>query len=1045
MCLRVTHKYGCGHEVSANAPCATSRSQPCGVQNDKTVKHEGLCEPCDIEPSSIWDLKETPEFDPIQSSRRLSSEPGSQWETRDNGARKEKEKEKNTHVSLEDGWERTNAGKARTGDDEPENDGGLVFMTATNPADFKSKTNMTKVRKKAMDSFMKSDSGIMSRSSAKSKLPPASALERPADSNFEDSRIPELSSTSTSGSLITVQPTQDELELWIRAYRLELSISGKTQEQNSHAEWPKVQFQSEKLKLLTGFESQEQAEAYAPDDVQPMVQDTGHIYPNPAHSFQEPASHTEGLSWSTFLDMAERRRIQNRIAQRNYRKKLKRRLEDLERRAAESSREDEIDLTSDMDNSSDPQVMAYQGPSDVVTIECVCGNTNDHRFIIPCIACGKWQHITCYYGLAQDIVESHECSNCSDIEPTGRRRDPLKRERVEDLELMTNTSAIPSQKRPKTAGGASSVNVRTDATSQPSHIDDDTWSSYSVLEFPRVPRLSETDKSVRTTSLKVNQVQSVNTKERSSSDYTEQDFVTLAVDAKDEPLAPINTASDEHVKGMQVEEQDVEIAWEAKILTHASELLQTNWTQVQDLLPESWKWDIEYQNQCWTCTPLEPHIPTNYPLNIARSPVVLPVEYRWPPVGGMNPPPDPRPSAPIDCRSALQMDVVCDVFLTFEGITGFYLLISGLLQLIVPEEFDVAWAASHLPHKYGGLKVCYIVQSLEPTMLPLSTTETSHFEPALVSTRSGLSSIFKQSRSSSGSLGLPLKLNDFIEARPKSGHRKEKYAARIGLKVAKAGEPYLVMSTHVIAEAILARSYRTALFPRTRGSFDKLEEDWNKHVEIWAHNERIGTIHKSFDEEAEIYPNGFCHDVTLIKPSTPASVKDMASPMPGIGWLNQESWSSLRQQTSAVKILGLTEAHRSAKSIKCSRPSEILVVGEGIFLNQTAATGNSKAVKDHDVSTWKSLVSRALLYRVYPDFDPPNGYSGVALYADGTRQDGTAGPGIVGFQSFVQRSGHVQSFNMEGPALDRRLQLGRVAFHGAFEVPEELKRDYTIV
>ncbi|KAF2825695.1 hypothetical protein CC86DRAFT_293828 [Ophiobolus disseminans] len=508
--------------------------------------------------------------------------------------------------------------------------------------------------------------------------------------------------------------------------------------------------------------------------------------------------------------------------------------------------------------------------------------------------------------------------------------------------------------------------------------------------------------------------------------------------------ASASRAESSNSYGERTTNQWIEELPEAHFLPDCKHALDTGSTLVQDSLPKSWRWDVEYQTGCWTCTPLEIETPEQFPLTIAGAPVVLPVEYQWPPMGGVNPPPDPRPSAPIDCKAAVPLEVVRDIFLTFEGSLGFYLLINGLLQVIVPEDFDTAWASSHLPHKYGGLKVCFISQTMEATMLP-STTETTKTKPPLASQGPSLSNLFRPSRSATAFSGPTLRLNDYIEARPKANHRKEKYSGRIGLKVTKGSDPCLIMSTHIITEAILAKSHRSAIFGRGRDRFEKLDIDWNEHVEVWAGNEKIGTVAKTFDEEADIYPNGFHHDVTLIKPASAASVKDILSPMADLGWLNRKSWNSLRQHPSTVKILGPTEVHRSAKSIKCSRPSEILVVGEGIFLNQTAAAGNSKSLKDHDMSIWKTLISRAVLYRVYPDFDPPSGYSGVALYADGTREDGTPGPGIVGFQSFVQRSGHVQNFNMEGPALDRRLQLGRVAFYGAFEVPEELKREYTIV
>jgi hypothetical protein len=279
-----------------------------------------------------------------------------------------------------------------------------------------------------------------------------------------------------------------------------------------------------------------------------------------------------------------------------------------------------------------------------------------------------------------------------------------------------------------------------------------------------------------------------------------------------------------------------------------------NWKSVQNMLPEAWKWDVEYHTShsdlfervgSWTCTPLEPDEPSIYPLTIAETPLVLPVEYQWPPSDGVTPPPDPHPAAPIDCRAKLSSDLVRDILLTFEGSIGFYILINGLLQILVPDDFDTAWASSHLPHKYGGLKVCYIEQTLEPTMLPSTTeTGTSRSHSTSLGTPSDTANSFRSTHPPGRPLvrGFSLKLNDSIEARPLSNHRREKYAGRIGLQVMREGDPFVVMSTHIITEAILAKSHRDAMLGRGRSDrLQKLSGEWNDHTEIYARDRKVST------------------------------------------------------------------------------------------------------------------------------------------------------------------------------------------------------------
>jgi hypothetical protein len=151
------------------------------------------------------------------------------------------------------------------------------------------------------------------------------------------------------------------------------------------------------------------------------------------------------------------------------------------------------------------------------------------------------------------------------------------------------------------------------------------------------------------------------------------------------------------------------------------------------------------------------------------------------------------------------------------------------------------WAASHLPHKYGSLRVCYIRQTMEPTMWPSSTeiTDPVSSSPSHIPSGSEIYSIQGPPSSSSAYRTPSLEINDFIEARPRNSSRSEKFSGRIGLKVFRDNQCYLVMSTHIITEAILARSYRDTILGRAHTRFRRLGGDWNEHVNIWASSTKV--------------------------------------------------------------------------------------------------------------------------------------------------------------------------------------------------------------
>lgn len=282
------------------------------------------------------------------------------------------------------------------------------------------------------------------------------------------------------------------------------------------------------------------------------------------------------------------------------------------------------------------------------------------------------------------------------------------------------------------------------------------------------------------------------------------------------------------------------------ILSDRESDLHEHWTEIRDSLPISRTADMQYarvngtseEHGTWTCLPMKGDASV-YPLKLAKAPVVIPVQNRWPPMAGVNAPPDPRGTQLIDCRADLPVEVIQDIFSTFKGCIGAYLLVNGYLQILVPDDFNMEWAASHYPHRFGGLKVSYIHDTRTPTMnskkSSSSSTVTSSYGAG--TKMPTMASKGHKPGSSNHVATRSLQLNDIIAARPSSSLRRAaKYSGRIGLQIKKNGVPYLIMSTHVITQAMTHRDRLSARLGRGR---NELPTDWMKRVEVIVRNKKV--------------------------------------------------------------------------------------------------------------------------------------------------------------------------------------------------------------
>ncbi|SPN99228.1 uncharacterized protein DNG_02265 [Cephalotrichum gorgonifer] len=451
----------------------------------------------------------------------------------------------------------------------------------------------------------------------------------------------------------------------------------------------------------------------------------------------------------------------------------------------------------------------------------------------------------------------------------------------------------------------------------------------------------------------------------------------------------------------------------------------------------------------YTCTPSPSMSMEKVPITISGLPVIIPVEAVYPLRAPLIPPPDPHLIF-INPGIPLTDNLVNEIFDVYDEALGFYLLISGHLQIIVPDDFDFDHALSHKPRQFGGLNVSYIVQSLTPCarlMKESSEAQKQTEEDESVKVRASTPPVNPgaqvtasqpanaQASSSSRNDGIfNMSVGSAVHAVVKGSKSKDRFEARVGVMTKCKNRRYITIPTHVVTSALLAA--KSPAFPG---------ESWIKEATLFSTSgtKELGPIAETFDLDATQFPTGFSHDVSLVDVSdAPVDlVSGIKAPMPTT-WLTHSDWESLKYHTTKLCLLNLTDSSSRAVS----------AVGQGIFRLQRprkglfsfSRRGKGKETNE-DPGPWTMLVARSLLFRVHPQFRPNGVQSGTAVCVLEESDNGEKRAKLAGFTAFAQETSAIQCFDMEGDRLYSRLADGRVAFYGAFQVPEKLRDEHVIL
>lgn len=282
----------------------------------------------------------------------------------------------------------------------------------------------------------------------------------------------------------------------------------------------------------------------------------------------------------------------------------------------------------------------------------------------------------------------------------------------------------------------------------------------------------------------------------------------------------------------------------AKLINNALSIPKTPWIPSTQI-PEDLQSDIEFNDRgqdssSWTCTPSNSVLSDQIPLRADGYPVVLPVDFKYPLTGMFSPPPDPHPLF-ISPSAQLSDEDIHHIFSTFPASVGFYLLINGFLQVIMPDDFDYEEGVPSLPSEFGGLKVSLIPETVYPT-----AGEASASSPATTatSTKTRFERLFGQSSAQStvaGPAGHPptgtagVSVGCAVRAIVPGSKSKQRFEGKTGVAITPRDDnskKYITIPTHLLTDAVLASKTMS------------LDSDaWRKEVKVCVASNSVEVSH----------------------------------------------------------------------------------------------------------------------------------------------------------------------------------------------------------